>query len=133
MELDKAMNALGQFGMIINPCSHWSLFLFTINYIFICLQTKQCCNDTGMRDSLLWGLVQFCFGLVQTGFSLHLPGCVFTVFYENNNCFLCKHFSLQHCPWSLELTVNLYESHSHPPGTCLWLCVERKTIHRCTK
>lgn len=40
MELDKAMRALGQFGMTINPSSHWSQFQLTKNYIFIDLQTK---------------------------------------------------------------------------------------------
>lgn len=59
MELDKAAHALVRFVVVINPCSHWNQFQFTINYIFIDLQTKQHCNDTGMRDPLFWGLLFF--------------------------------------------------------------------------
>lgn len=87
MELGKAMHALGRFAMIINPCSHWSQFQFTINYIFIDLQPKQCCNDTGMRELLLWGLVLVCVRQVFIAISLvvysQFSMKMTTVFYVN--------------------------------------------------
>lgn len=73
----------------------------------------------------------FSFVLIWTGFYPHLTGCLFTVFYENNNWFVCKHLYL--CPWSLEFTANLCKSHSHSASTCSWLCMEGKTVHRCIK
>lgn len=129
IELDMAMHALDQPVMIISLWRRSRQFQFPINYIFIDLQTKQCCNNTGTRESL-WRFRGF---FVWIGFYPHLPACLFTFFNENYISFLCKHSSLKDCPWSLELTANLYKSHLDPASTSSWLCMERKTIHKCTE
>lgn len=128
IELDLAMHALGQLVMVISLCRHSSQFQFPINYIFIDLQTKQCCEYTSMKEHLFGCLEVLLFGQVFIPISLVL----YSFFQRKHIGFLCKYLSFKHYPWGFELTANLYKSCSYPASTSSWLCMERKTIHKCT-